>query len=79
MTLALCLILLELPSSCLGKLGFMTKISAFHCPSVRIRLGTGDVGDSGTLRCLHGKVDSTILCMCTCIVGFAQLSVYYIQ
>ena len=29
----------------------------------------GDVEDSGRLRCLHGKVDTTILCMCTCSVG----------
>ena len=33
-----------------------------------------DVGDSGRLRCLHGKVDTTISCMCTCIVGSAQCS-----
>ena len=31
----------------------------------------GDVGDGGSLRCLHGKVDTTISCTCTCIVGFA--------
>ena len=34
----------------------------------------GDVGDGGRLRCLHGKVDTTISCMCTCSVGFAQCS-----
>ena len=35
----------------------------------------GDVGDGGRLRCLHGKVDTTInLCMCACIVGSAQCS-----
>ena len=32
----------------------------------------GDVGGSGRLMCLHGKVDTTILCMCTCSVGSAQ-------
>ena len=26
------------------------------------------------LRCLHGKVDTTISCMCTCSVGSAQCS-----
>ena len=54
----------------------MTKISAFHSPSVRIHLENwGDVGDGGRLRCLHGKVDTTInLCMCACIVGSAQCS-----
>ena len=25
----------------------------------------GNVGDGGRLRCLHGMVDTTILCMCT--------------
>ena len=34
----------------------------------------GDVGGSGRLRCLHGKVDITISCMCTCSVGSAQSS-----
>ena len=34
----------------------------------------GDVGDSGRLRCLHGKVDTTISCMCTCTIGSAQCS-----
>ena len=29
----------------------------------------GDVGGGGRLRCLHGKVDTTISCMCTCRVG----------
>ena len=33
----------------------------------------GDVGDGGRLRCLHGKVDTTIS-MCTCTVGSAQCS-----
>ena len=36
--------------------------------------GLGDVGDGGRLRCLHGKVDTTISCVCTCIVGSAQCS-----
>ena len=31
-----------------------------------------DVGDSGRLRGLHGKADTTISCMCTCGVGSAQ-------
>ena len=26
------------------------------------------------MRCLHGKVDSTISCVCTCSVGSAQCS-----
>ena len=34
----------------------------------------GDVGDGGRLRCLHGKVDTIISCMCTCTVGSAQCS-----
>ena len=34
----------------------------------------GDVGDGDRLRCLHGKVDTTISCMCTCSVGSAQCS-----
>ena len=34
----------------------------------------GDVGDGGRLRCLHGKVDTTISCMCTCSVGSTQCS-----
>ena len=34
----------------------------------------GDVGDGGRLRCLYGKVDTTISCMCTCSVGSAQCS-----
>lgn len=29
---------------------------------------TGDVGDSGRLRHLHSKVDTTIQCECTCTV-----------
>ena len=29
----------------------------------------GDVGGGGRLSCLHGKVDTTISCMCTCTVG----------
>ena len=31
-----------------------------------------DVGDSGRLKCLHGKVDTTISCVCTCTVGSSQ-------
>ena len=34
----------------------------------------GDVGDSGKLRCLHGKVDTTISYLYTCTVGSAQRS-----
>ena len=34
----------------------------------------GDVGDGGRLRCLHGKVDTIISCMCTCSVGSTQCS-----
>ena len=34
----------------------------------------GDVGDGDRLRCLHGKVDTTISCLCTCSVGSAQCS-----
>ena len=34
----------------------------------------GDVGDGGRLRCLHGKVDTTISRVCTCTVGSAQCS-----
>ena len=34
----------------------------------------GDVGGGGRLRCLHGKVDTIISCMCTCSVGSAQCS-----
>ena len=44
----------------------MTIISAFHRPSVG---ELGDVWDSGRLKCLHGDVDTTISCMCTCSVG----------
>ena len=32
------------------------------------------IKDSGKLRCLHGKVDTTISCVCTCTVGSAQCS-----
>ena len=42
MTLALCLILLRIKSltfGSYGRLGYMTKISAFHSPSVRMHLG----------------------------------------
>ena len=50
-----------------GRLGYnMAKISAFHSPNVRMHLGR--------LRCLHGKVDTTISCMGTCSVGSAQCS-----
>ena len=39
----------------------MTKISAFHSPSVRIHLGNwGMLGTVGRLRCLHGKVDTSL-------------------
>ena len=34
----------------------------------------GDVGDGSRLRCLHGKADTTISCVCTCTVGSAQCS-----
>ena len=34
----------------------------------------GDVGDGDRLTCLHGEVDTTISCMCTCTVGSAQCS-----
>ena len=34
----------------------------------------GDVGDGGRLRCVHGNVDTTLSCVCTCIVGSAQFS-----
>ena len=34
----------------------------------------GDVGDGGRLRCLHGKVDTTISCMFRCSVGSTQCS-----
>ena len=26
------------------------------------------------LRCLHGKVDTTISCLCSCVVGSTQCS-----
>ena len=38
----------------------------------------GDVGDGGRLRCLHGKADITISCMCRCIVGSTQCSGYVV-
>ena len=34
----------------------------------------GDVGGGGRFRCLQGKVDTIISCMCTCSVGSAQCS-----
>ena len=34
----------------------------------------GDVGDGDRLRCLHGKVDTTISCMFICSVGSTQCS-----
>ena len=34
----------------------------------------GDVGDGGRVRYLQGKADTTILCVCTRIVGSAQCS-----
>ena len=34
----------------------------------------GDVGGDSRLRCLHGKVDTTISCMCTCSVASTQCS-----
>ena len=40
----------------------MMKISAFHCQNSSG--GLGDVGDSGRLRYLHRKVDTSISCMC---------------
>ena len=46
----------------------MTKISTFQFGEL------GDVGDSDRLRFLHGKVDTTISCICTCSVGSAQYS-----
>ena len=33
-----------------------------------------DVGDSGRLSSLHGNVDTTISCTCTCSVASAQCS-----
>ena len=51
----------------------MTKISAFHSPSVRTG-ELGDVQDGGRLRYMHGKVDTTISCTCTISVGYTQCS-----
>ena len=36
----------------------------------------GDVEDCGRLRCLHGKVNTTISYICTCSFGSAQCSGY---
>ena len=47
-------------------------------PQFMLIVGSGELGDfvggGGRLRCLHGKVDTTISCMCTCSVGSAQCS-----
>ena len=43
----------------------MVKISVFQSPSLRL---------DGRLKCLHGKVDTTISCVCTCTVGSTQCS-----
>ena len=48
------------------------SIPQSHCQNSSGELG--DVGDGCRLRCVHGKVDTTISCMCTCIVGSAQYS-----
>ena len=44
----------------------MAKIPVFHSPSLKIHLVTEDVGDGSRcrLRCLHGKVDTIISCVC---------------
>ena len=42
-----------------GRLGFMTKISQNSSGEL------GDAGGGSRFRCLHGKVDTTISCMCT--------------
>ena len=79
MTLALCLILLRITSLTFGSYGRLgynydenLSIPQSQCQNASGELG--DVGGGGRLRCLHGKVDTTILCMCTCSVGSAQCS-----
>ena len=34
----------------------------------------GDVGDGGRLRCLHGKADTNLSCVCTCTDESPQCS-----
>ena len=56
----------------------------FYCITVNISIlqsqsqnssgELGDVGDGSRLRSLHGMVDTTISCVCTCTVGSAQCS-----
>ena len=41
----------------------------FSVPRSQCQNSSGELGgvwDRGRLRCLHGKVDTTISCMCTC-------------
>ena len=53
----------------------MTNVSASNKHQPQNSSGElGDVGDCGRLRCVHGNVDTTISCVCTCIVGSAQCS-----
>ena len=69
MTLALCLILLRITSLTFGSYGRLDyngenlSVPQSQCQNSSGELG--DVGDGGRLRCLHGKVDTTISCMCT--------------
>ena len=58
-----------------GRLGYNDEnlsVPQSQCQNASGELG--DVGDGGRLRCLHGKIDTTISCMCTCSVGSAQCS-----
>ena len=74
MTLALCLILLVDVWE-LRKARLYDEILSFPQSQCQNSSGElGDVGDGGRLRCLYGKVDTTISCMCTCSVGSSQCS-----
>ena len=78
MTLALCLILFRIIIVNIWELREARLYDNNHSspqPQCQNSSGKlGEVGDGGKSRCLHGKVDTTISCMCTCIVGSAQCS-----
>ena len=79
MTLALCLILSRIIY--IVDIWELRKARLYHenlsVPQSQCQNSSGElggVGDGGRLKCLHGKVDTTISCMCTCSVGSAQCS-----
>ena len=71
MTLPVCLILLRITQLMFGRKArlYGENLSVPQSQSQTSSGELGDVGDSGRLRCLHGKVDSTIS---SCTIGSTQ-------